>query len=45
MDLEETFKKYEEESYAEIQSELKKVTAMPQEVFTLFLDKIYKRSK
>jgi len=45
LNLEGLFKNYEEDSMAEIQVELKKVTAMPQEVFTLFLDKIYKRSK
>lgn len=45
MGLKELFDKYEEESYAAIQEELKNVTDMPQEVFTLFLKKIYKRSK
>lgn len=45
MKLKELFDKYEEESYAEIQEELKKVTNIPHDVFTLFLNKIYKRSK
>lgn len=45
MGLKQLFEKYEEDSYEEIQAELKKVTAVPQEVFTLFLKKIYKRSK
>jgi len=43
--LKERFDKYEEESYNQIQDELKNVTDIPQEVFTLFLKKIYKRSK
>lgn len=43
--LKEIFDKYEEQSYNEIQEELKKVDSMPKEVFTLFLKKIYKRSK
>nr|AKH49589.1 farnesyl pyrophosphate synthase [Rhizosolenia setigera] len=45
MGLKSVFEKYEEDSYAEIQEELKKINDIPQEVFTLFLDKIYKRSK
>ena len=45
MKLKELFDKYEQESYAEIQEELKKVTSIPHDVFTLFLNKIYKRSK
>lgn len=45
MELEALFKNYEEDSFVEIQEELKKVTTIPHDVFTLFLDKIYKRSK
>ena len=45
MDLEKVFQDYEESSYAEIQKELVKVTQMPRDVFVLFLNKIYKRSK
>ena len=45
MGLETVFQTYEEQSYKDIQEELKKVTTMPHDVFILFLDKIYKRSK
>ena len=45
MKLKDLFDKYEEESYAEIQEELKKVTSIPHDVFALFWNKIYKRSK
>ena len=45
MKLKELFDKYEEESYAEIQEELKKVTSIPHDVFALIWNKIYKRSK
>jgi farnesyl diphosphate synthase len=41
----ETFEKYEEESYRQIQAELDLVTFMPRAVFEILLDKIYKRSK
>ena len=39
------FEKYEEQSYAKIQTLLDKVTLMPRQVFDMFLEKIYKRSK
>jgi farnesyl diphosphate synthase len=39
------FEQYEEDSYQLIQEELKSVTLVPREVFELFLNKIYKRSK
>lgn len=45
MNLKTLFDKYEEESYIAIQNEMEKVNDMPKEVFTLFLKKIYKRSK
>jgi len=45
LDLEAVFKKYEEESYKAIQTELDKVTVMPRDVFELLLKKIYKRDK
>lgn len=43
--LVEAFAAYEDESYRQIQAELQDVTLVPREVYELFLDKIYKRSK
>jgi farnesyl diphosphate synthase len=43
--LEEVFRKYEEDSYAEIQRELDALTIVPRDVFDILLRKIYKRSK
>ena len=45
MELEKLFQEYEEQSYAEIQKHLETVTLVPRQVFDLFLQKIYKRSK
>jgi farnesyl diphosphate synthase len=45
LDLENVFKKYEEESYQEIQKLLSQVHSMPKEVFEFLLRKIYKRAK
>jgi len=39
------FRKYEEDSYEEIQRELDEVKELPREVFELLLKKIYKRQK
>jgi farnesyl diphosphate synthase len=44
--LEELFQAYEEQSYHEIQKELEHISPkVPKEVYLIFLDKIYKRSK
>ena len=43
--LEEVFKTYEEQSYAEIKQLLSRVTDTPTEVFEFLLRKIYKRAK
>ncbi|GKY94533.1 hypothetical protein MPSEU_000419000 [Mayamaea pseudoterrestris] len=45
LELERTFHEYEEQSYAQIQTHLETVTLVPRQVFDLFLQKIYKRSK
>ena len=45
MGLTDKFKRYEEESYEQIQRELDEVKELPREVFELLLKKIYKRSK
>jgi farnesyl diphosphate synthase len=44
--LEELFQAYEEQSYQEMQKELEHISPkVPKEVYLIFLDKIYKRSK
>ena len=45
LQLEDVFKKYEEQSYLEIKNLLKEVRDMPTEVFEFLLGKIYKRAK
>ena len=46
LNLEQLFSSYEEESYQLIQKELENISAqVPKEVYMIFLDKIYKRSK
>jgi farnesyl diphosphate synthase len=45
MNIEQDFKTYEEQSYQDIQRLLSEVHTVPHQVFTTFLDKIYKRSK
>lgn len=45
LQLEDLFKKYEEQSYTEIKNLLKEVKDMPTEVFEFLLRKIYKRAK
>lgn len=46
LNLEELFQAYEEQSYQEIQKELVHISPkVPKEVYLIFLDKIYKRSK
>lgn len=45
LELEKLFQEYEEQSYAEIQKHLSTVKLVPRQVFDLFLQKIYKRSK
>lgn len=45
LELEDLFKKYEEQSYTEIKNLLKEVKDMPTEVFEFLLRKIYKRAK
>jgi|UPI0005819C27 farnesyl diphosphate synthase len=45
LQLVEVFHAYEEDSYAQIQAQLEQVHAVPKQVFVLFLNKIYKRSK
>jgi len=44
LQLEALFKKYEEDSYKDIQKELEDISLVPREVFDIFLKKIYKRS-
>jgi farnesyl diphosphate synthase len=46
LELEKLFQTYEEQSYHEIQKELQHISPkVPKEVYLIFLDKIYKRSK
>lgn len=45
MGLEEQFKQYEEESFAELNRLIGEVKSMPKDVFEFLLKKIYKRSK
>jgi farnesyl diphosphate synthase len=45
MDLENDFKRYEEESYIELNRLINEVKNMPKDVFEFLLKKIYKRSK
>lgn len=45
LELVKAFEEYEEQSYAAIQAHLETVTLVPRQVFDLFLEKIYKRSK
>eukprot|EP00979_Chaetoceros_neogracilis_P003258 scaffold576_cov146-Chaetoceros_neogracile.AAC.10 len=45
LDMVKVFEDYEEQSYADIQHALDKITLMPRDVFELLLKKIYKRSK
>lgn len=43
--LEEVFQKYQDNSYAEIQKLMDKVTVMPKNIFDILLKKVYKRAK
>lgn len=45
LELSKLYETYEESFYKSIQAKLNKVTDMPKEVFEIFLNKIYKRSK
>lgn len=45
MRLEEVFEKYEHDSYKKLASEIQQQSQLPEGVFSLLLNKIYKRSK
>ena len=45
LQLEQVFLKYEHESYARLTALIKEQQLLPEGVFTLLLNKIYKRSK
>ena len=43
LNLRDVFAKYEDDAYNKIQALIKQTHAVPQKVFTLFLEKIFKR--
>lgn len=45
LDLERTFKEYEQASYEKLSAEIAQQDTLPEEVFTALLKKIYKRQK
>ena len=45
LDLQSTFKRYEQQSYEELSSLISQQKLLPEQVFTALLQKIYKRQK
>ena len=45
LDLESTFKQYEQQSYEQLSALISQQKLLPEEVFTALLQKIYKRQK
>lgn len=45
LDLESVFKQYEQQSYEKLSRQISQQKVLPEEVFTVLLQKIYKRQK